>query len=126
MEALSNAIIPDTPASPEPSEPSLVDRLCSGWHKVRVVVRPENSFEAFKEALERGFVQIEFTETRGGTVLGFPVEIEQNELSKVRVNSRDEKLMIAGTLTLNFQKVRCTALIDLNNLAGEGKLELIH
>lgn len=126
MDTLSNTIPSDVMTSSEPSGPSLVERLCTGSHKVRAVLRPENSLEAFKDALERGFVQIEFTETQGGTVLGFPVDIEQSDLSKISDSSRNGQLVIAGTLTLNFQKVRCVATIDLSNLAGEGKLELIH
>ena len=120
-----------TPATESPSESlptglDLVERLCAQSHKVRVVVRPEKSVEAFKEALERGFVQIEFTETQGGTVLGFPVDTEQSDLSQMAGNKKSGQAVISGLLTLNFQKVRCVATIDLNDLTGEGKLELIH
>jgi len=126
MDELNKTSVSETPPSQAPSGPGLVERLCSGTHKVRAVVRPENSIDAFREALERGFVQIEFTETQGGTVIGFPVEIEQSDLAKVSNGNRNGQLAIEGALTLNFQKVRCVASIDLSNLAGEGRLELIH
>ena len=89
-------------------------------------MRPEKSDTAFKEALERGFVQIEFTETQGGTVLGFPVDTEQSDLSQLGGNKQNGQVVIVGLLTLNFQKVRCVATIDLKDLTGEGQLELIH
>ena len=112
--------------SAAPSGPDLVERLCAKSHKVRVVVRPEKSATAFKEALDRGFVQIEFTETQGGTVLGFPVDTEQSDLSQMSGNKQNGQVVIVGLLTLNFQKVRCVATVDLKDLTGEGKLELIH
>jgi uncharacterized protein YbdZ (MbtH family) len=126
MDALAKMPVTEIPVTPEPSVQDLVERLCTGTHKVRVVVRPENSAMAFKEAIDRGFVQVEFTETRGGTVLGFALDVEQSDLSQIGDNKRNEQAVIAGTLTLDFQKVRCVATIDLKTLAGEGKLELIH
>lgn len=126
MEASANTPATQSPAAPEPSAPDLVERLCTGSHKVRAVVRPENSDTAFKDALDRGFVQIEFTETQGGTVLGFAVDVEQSDLSQIGDNKRNGQAVIVGMLTLNFQKVRCVATIDLKKLTGEGKLELVH
>lgn len=126
METLAKTPAIESPAESEPSAPDLVERLCSGSHKVRAVIRPENSATAFKDALDRGFVQIEFTETQGGTVLGFAVEVEQSDLSQISNNKPSAQVVVAGILTLNFQKVRCVATLDLKNLTGEGKLELIH
>ena len=126
METLANTAAKDPVLASESSGPDLVERLCAGSHKVRVVVRPEHSATAFKEALERGFVQIEFTQTQGGTVLGFSVDTQQSDLSKMVDNKQSGEIVIVGTLTLNFQKVRCVATIDLQDLTGEGKLELIH
>jgi uncharacterized protein YbdZ (MbtH family) len=126
MDSLAKTPATQSPAAPEPSAPDLVERLCTGSHKVRAVVRPENSDTAFKDAIDRGFVQIEFTETQGGTVLGFAVDVEQSDLSQIGDNKRKGQAVIVGMLTLNFQKVRCVATIDLKNLTGEGKLELVH
>jgi len=126
METLAQMPATEGSAAPEPSAPDLVERLCAGSHKVRAMVRAEKSDTAFKEAIDRGFVQIEFTDTQGGTVLGFPIDLEQSDLSQIGDNKRDGQAVIVGMLTLNFQKVRCIATIDLNNLKGEGKLELIH
>ena len=126
MDTLANTAAKDPLPASESSGPDLVERLCAGSHKVRVVVRPEGSATAFKESLERGFVQIEFTQTQGGTVLGFSVDTQQSDLSKMSDSKQSGEVVIVGTLTLNFQKVRCVATIDLQDLTGEGKLELIH
>jgi uncharacterized protein YbdZ (MbtH family) len=126
MDSLATTAVTEPTAESVPSGPSLVERLCSTTHKVRVVVRPENSDTAFKDALDRGFVQIEFTETQGGTVLGFPVDTEQSDFSQMSGNKQNGQIVIVGLLTLNFQKVRCVATINLKDLTGEGKLELIH
>ncbi len=126
METLATTSAKEPLSTPESSGPNLVERLCAGSHKVRIVVRPENSDMAFKEALERGFVQVEFTQTQGGTVLGFTVDTQQSDLSRMADNKRSGEIVIVGSLTLNFQKVRCVATINLKDLTGEGKLELIH
>lgn len=126
MEALAKMPAPESPVTQEPSAPDLIERLCSGSHKVRAVTRPEHSATAFKDALDRGFVQIEFTETQGGTVLGFAVDAEQSDLSQISHNKPNAQVVVVGMLTLNFQKVRCVATLDLKNCTGEGKLELIH
>lgn len=126
MDALANTAATEPTEESVPSGPDLVERLCATSHKLRVVVRPENSDTAFKDALDRGFVQIEFTETQGGTVLGFPVDTEQSDLSQMSGNKQNGQVVIVGLLTLNFQKVRCVATIALKDLTGMGKLELIH
>lgn len=126
MDLLATTAATEPTSESAPSGPNLVERLCAKSHKVRVVVRPEKSDTAFKEALERGFVQIEFTETQGVTVLGFPVDTEQSDLSQLGGNKQNGQVVIVGPLTLNFQKVRCVATIDLKDLTGEGQLELIH
>src|ERR1041385_7392165 len=54
-----------------PREKSLVDRLCEGDHLVEVGLRPERTTRLFKEAVDRNYVHIKFTQTKGGTELGF-------------------------------------------------------
>jgi uncharacterized protein YbdZ (MbtH family) len=109
---------------PASSEPSLVERLSTGEHDVRLVLRPENSLAALKSAIDRGFVQIEFTNTRGGTVLGFPLDAALSDTSKIQSENVNGEIQLIGFLTLNFQKVKCIANISLQSLGGKGKLEL--
>jgi uncharacterized protein YbdZ (MbtH family) len=62
---------PPTPPDPDkPWEKSLVDKLCEGDHPVEAGLRPEKTAKLFKEAIDRNYAHIKFTETRGGTELG--------------------------------------------------------
>jgi uncharacterized protein YbdZ (MbtH family) len=57
---------PVPPDSNAPREKSLVDRLCEGDHPVEVGLRPERTVKLFKEAIDRNYVHIRFTEVWGG------------------------------------------------------------
>ena len=111
----------------EPSGPRLIERLTEGEHDVRAVVRPEESLDALRDSIGRGFVQIEFTATQGGTTLGFPLDINQSDVSNL-VEGKNLKgdIRLEGMLTLNFKKVRCIADINLLSLKGKGRLELLN
>jgi uncharacterized protein YbdZ (MbtH family) len=110
-----------------PAGPSLVERLSTGDHDVIAVTRPAYSKNQLIEAIERGFVQIEFMNTQGGTVLGFPIDVDESDISAT-LNTEDESgdIKLTGILTLNFQKVRCIANINLQSLKGSGRLELLN
>src|SRR5260221_10372403 len=58
------------PEKTRASGPSLVDRLSEGEHPVELSLRPEKSVRFLREALERNYVFLRFTDTRGGTELG--------------------------------------------------------
>jgi hypothetical protein len=68
-------------------------------------------------------VHIKFTETRGGTELGIPVDLDRSELAAADFHKETGKLHLVGALTLDFVKVRCVADIDLPSLSGKGRLE---
>jgi hypothetical protein len=100
----------------------LVDRL-SRAQPVEVALRPHRTVAALKAALDRGYVHVRFTETRGGTELGIPVDWRATDVSAVDWDRESGTLTIAGVLTLDFVKIRCTARLDLPSLAGEGHVE---
>lgn len=124
MEEL--AMNPPPPAPlPEPSEQqrtSLVDLLCDGSHAVEVALRPERTVKLFKEAVDRDYVCIKFTQTKGGTELGFHLDEEASDLSKANFESGKGPVHIEGNLTLDYVKIKCIADIDLSTLAGMGHL----
>jgi hypothetical protein len=101
----------------------LVQRLSIDKHPVIVSLRPTRSAEAFKECLDRGYVLVKFTETRGGTELGVKLDRDATDLSGADFASSVGKVIIAGDLTLDYVPVRCIAEIDLSTLAGTGCLE---
>lgn len=116
---------PPAPPPPDPNAPrekSLVDRLCEGDHCVEAGLRPERSVKLFKEAIDRGYVHIKFTETRGGTELGCSLDMPASDFSNADFINGKGKVRLEGTLTLDYVKVRCIADIELESLAGRGHL----
>ena len=103
----------------------LVQRLSQGQHPVEVSLRPERTVKALKDAVDRGYVHIRFTQTRGGTELGFALDRERSKLSDADFHQESGRLTIAGELSLDYTRVRCVAEIELPSLAGTGRLELL-
>jgi hypothetical protein len=73
---------------------------------------------------EMGFVLVKFTETRGGTELGFPLDREATNLSSADFDAGTGTVHVEGGLILNDDPVRCIADIDLATLKGTGRLAL--
>jgi len=116
------------PPPPDPqkkSEKSLVDRLCVGSHPVEASLRPERTVKLFKEAIDRNYVHIKFTDTRGGTELGIRVDHEACDFKKADFENCAGTAHIEGTLILDYVKVRRVADIDLDTLEGKGRLEKV-
>lgn len=100
----------------------LVERLSTGTHPVEIVVRADPEVDLLKESLARKYVHIKFTATRGGTELGVELDPAASRWTDEQVASRSGTIHLDGTLTLNFEPVRCTADIDLSELRGTGRL----
>jgi hypothetical protein len=73
---------------------------------------------------EMGYVLIKFTETRGGTELGFPLDRDGTDLSAADFDDGTGTVHVEGNLILNDDPVRCIANIDLSTLKGTGRLAL--
>jgi hypothetical protein len=101
----------------------LVERLSSGRHPVILSLRPAPNVALLKESLDRGFVYIKFTGTRGGTELGVTIDRERTAVDRSALESRSGIMKVIGDLTLDSVPVRCIADIDLATFAGEGYLE---
>jgi len=73
---------------------------------------------------DMGYVLVKFTETRGGTELGFPLDRDASDSSKADFGAGTGKVHVEGNLILNDDPVRCIAEIDLATLKGTGRLVL--
>jgi hypothetical protein len=73
---------------------------------------------------EMGYVLVKFTQTRGGTELGFPLDRETTDLSGANFDEGTGTVHVEGHLILNDDPVRCIADIDLATLKGAGRLAL--
>ncbi|GAA6614827.1 MbtH domain protein [Scytonema sp. NUACC26] len=103
----------------------LVQRLSQGEHSVEVSLRPLKTATALKESIDRGYVHIKFTQTKGGTDLGVRLDTEASNWSEADFTQSTGKFHLVGNLTLNYVKVRCIADISLETLEGKGHLEPI-
>ncbi len=100
----------------------LVDRLSKGDHPVEASLRPEKTMSLLKEAIDRGYVHIKFTDTKGGTELGVRLDQEACDFSKGDFDTGTGAVHIEGNLILNYVKVRCIADVELGTLEGTGHL----
>ena len=118
---------PPPSAEPAPTLPaeSLVDRLSVGDHPVALSLYPEASVKVLKETLDKGYVRVKFTNTIGGTELGFKIDKDASDLSAADFEEGTGPARVVGSLSLDYTKVRCVANIDLKTLEGMGHLEKI-
>src|SRR5215471_390750 len=122
-EMARNPPPPLPPPDPNlPREKSLVDRLCEGDHPVEAGLRPERTVKLFKEAIDRNYVHVKFTRTRGGTELGVRLDLDTCDFSNADFETGTGNVHVEGGLTLDYVKVRCIADIDLKTLNGNGHL----
>ena len=116
---------PPPPPDPDPNAPrekSLVENLCVGDHPVEVGLRPDRTAKLFKEAIDRNYIHIKFTKTKGGTELGFRLNRDTSDLSAADFENAKGTVHVEGVLTLDYVQVKCVADIDLSTLAGNGHL----
>jgi len=122
-EFAKNPPPPSLPPDPNaPRRKSLVERLCTGDHAVEVGLRPEKTVKLFREAIDRDYLHIKFTETKGGTELGFRLDQKASDLSAADFENGKGTVHVEGNLTLDYVKVKCVADIDLTTLKGRGWL----
>ena len=100
---------------------ALVERL-TREQPVEVSLRPETDLANFRAALDRGYVHVKFTETRGGTELGFAPEVDAGEAD---LDAGTGRVGLSGDLVLDYVPVRIHATVDLATLKGTGRLEPI-
>jgi len=101
----------------------LVQKLSIGEHPVIASLRPTASAQALKECIDRGYVLVKFTGTRGGTELGVKLDPAATVLTTADFTRAEGSVKLVGTLNLDYVDVRCVAEIDVKSLAGTGRLE---
>jgi hypothetical protein len=83
-------------------------------------VRPRKDAGALKESVDRNYVHILFKET--GTELGVLLYPAECHFGEADFGRREGRLRLTGGLTLNYQKVKCIADLDLRTCEGVGCL----
>lgn len=91
-----------------------------------VVLSCANSIDELRERIELGYILIKFTDTRGGTELGFDLDRDKSKLDQV--DSQDVpqgSAVLAGRLVLNYHPIEVSATIDLETLKGTGRVSVL-
>jgi uncharacterized protein YbdZ (MbtH family) len=109
-----------------PREKSLVEKLCEGDHPLEAGLQPEKTIKLFKEAIDRDYIHVKFTKTKGGTELRVRLDRKACDFSKADFENGIGTVHIEGGLTLDYVKVRCIADIDLKTFEGTGRLGKPH
>lgn len=100
-------------------------RLSQGEQKVAYRPRRDDARAELREAIGREYVHVLFTETRGGTELGFPLDRERSELSGADWDAGTGTVHLEGELNLDGVPVRCVADLDLATVQGTGRLVVL-
>lgn len=103
----------------------VVDRLSTASHKVVVSTTLDDPLEDLRTSIDRGHARVKFTETRGGTELGFELEDDRSVLDEGDLEQGTGSVLLAGKINLDYVPVRVVAKIDLSTLEGEGHLEVL-
>ncbi len=100
----------------------LVKRLSE--QKQPVAAERAGDYHGLKEQIDREFVLIKFTETKGGTELGYKIDKKASNTGGADFEKGQGTVHLEGDLVLNYVPVRCIADIDLKTLRGTGYLVL--
>lgn len=104
----------------------LVQKLAQGDHPVEVSLRPDTTAAALKKRIDSlNFVHIKFTQTRGGTELGFDIIKDESNWGSADFENATGMIRLVGKLKLDYVPVKCVADIDLATMAGTGHLEIL-
>jgi hypothetical protein len=103
----------------------LVRRLSEDSHPVALTLRPEATVRELKDCIERKYVHVKFTGTRGGTELGVRLDSGATDLSRANFDAQSGTIRLVGDLVLNDVPVRCVADVNLATFDGVGSLQPI-
>ncbi len=103
----------------------LPHKLAKGKHKVIFPSRLDDPLQELKDCIDRDYVFVKFTETRGGTELGFRLDPEHSDLSPADWENGTGTIRMAGELTLDYVHVRCVGDVDISTMEGTGHLVIL-
>lgn len=104
----------------------LVNRLANGRHRLVFGKAERNErIKDLKAAIDRKYVLLKFTETRGGTELGMRLDEPACRLDSADFGNAQGRIHLEGELKLDYVAVRMIADLDLATFEGEGQLQIV-
>jgi len=103
----------------------LAQRLSQGAHAITYRPKRDDARAELRDAVEREYVHVLFTGTRGGTELGFRPDPARSDLSGANWDAGEGSIHLEGELSLDGVPVRCVADLDLGTMEGTGRLEIL-
>ena len=101
----------------------LVRRLSQGEQNIEVSIRPDRTAQALLRCIQKGYVHLKFPDTQGGTDLYVPLDMSETTLNDADFEGGTGSVLLVGRLTLDYQDVKCRAVINLATMNGYGKLQ---
>jgi hypothetical protein len=92
---------------------------------VELNLRPEKNVQTLNACLERGYIHVRFTDTKGATELGVKIDESTAQAALAAVKDSAGTIKVARNLWLDYVHVRCIADIDLDTYEGIGYIELL-
>ena len=103
----------------------LVARLSTGKHRVLFETQSKEMLEIKKRLLDLKYVFLKFTDTNGGTELGIHIDETLTSIKNSDFENGLGEIHIVGICSLNYQRIRCTADVNLATKEGIGYVEII-
>ncbi len=101
----------------------LVKKLTKGQHPISA--ERSSTASELREQIDREFVLLKFTDTKGGTELGSQLDMKLTQLGEADFEKSKGNVHLVGNFTLDYSKVQLIADIDLATLKGSGNLVLV-
>ena len=98
----------------------------AGEHPVEVALQPEQSTGVFKAAIDRSYVYIKFTATKGGTKLAVRLVAQSSDWSESDFSKSTGSIHLREALTIDHVKVRVVADFPVNSLTGNAHLVIVY
>lgn len=98
----------------------LVSRLSENFRPV-VANRRDQNAKALRERIELGYVHIAFTET--DTEVAIKLDRKNCDVTQGDFDNGTGYIHLEGFFSLNCEKVKCVAVVNLADCGGSAKLE---
>lgn len=95
---------------------TLVAFLMSKQQPVKAVLKPDETLDEFVACMNRKFVNLVFTDTKGSTEIG--ITLTESTLKADEIDDSTETIILQGKCGLNFEKIKVKVELSLKDFTG--------